>query len=136
MTLIPETLTVDCADWPTLVTFWSALLEYTDDPQNPNAPGDPEGLIIGPAGGPSLLFLPVPEPKTVKNRLHLDLTPVGATRDEEVDRAVGLGATVVDDRREPDGPGWVVLADPEGNEFCILRSAAERAEYTAAHAGD
>jgi hypothetical protein len=133
MTLVPEQLTIDCADWRPLVAFWSALLEYTDDPQNPNNPDDPEGLIIGPAGGPSLLFIPVPEPKTVKNRLHLDLTPVGVTRDEEVERAIGLGATVVDDRREPDGPGWVVLADPEGNEFCILRSAAERAAYAAAH---
>ena len=92
------------------------------------------GRIVGPAGGPSLLFIPVPEGKTVKNRLHLDLQPVGTTRDEEVERALGLGATVVDDRREPDGRGWVVMADPEDNEFCIERSAVEKAAYAAAHA--
>ena len=69
----------------------------------------------------------MPEPKTVKNRLHLDLVPVDRTRDEEVDRVLGLGAVLVDDCRRPDGTGWAVLADPEGNEFCVLRSEAERA---------
>ena len=126
MTLLAHTLTIDCVDWPGQVAFWSALLEYADDPLNPNEPGDPMGYVVGPAGGPGLQFIPVPERKTVKNRLHLDLQPVGGSRDEEVARAVGLGATVVDDRRTPDGAGWVVLADPEGNEFCIERSAAER----------
>lgn len=133
MTLIADNITIDCVDWPGQVAFWSALLEYADDPENPNSPDDPEGLIIGPAGGPSLLFIPVPEAKTVKNRLHLDLCPVGTTRDEEVERALGLGASVVDDRREPDGRGWVVMGDPEGNEFCIERSAAEKAAFRAAH---
>jgi predicted enzyme related to lactoylglutathione lyase len=68
----------------------------------------------------------VPEPKTVKNRVHLDLMPDDRTRDEEVERLLGIGATLVADHRRPDGAGWVVLADPEGNEFCIERSAAER----------
>jgi predicted enzyme related to lactoylglutathione lyase len=69
----------------------------------------------------------VPESKTVKNRVHLDLMPTDRTRDEEVERLLGIGATLVADHRRPDGLGWVVLADPEGNEFCIERSAAERA---------
>ena len=69
----------------------------------------------------------MPEPKTVKNRVHLDLMPTDRTRDEEVERLLGIGATLVADHRRPDGTGWVVLADPEGNEFCIERSAAERA---------
>ncbi len=60
-------------------------------------------------------------------RIHFDLEPTDRTREEEVARVVGLGATQLADRRNPDGSGWVVLADPEGNEFCILRSAAERA---------
>jgi predicted enzyme related to lactoylglutathione lyase len=68
----------------------------------------------------------VPEAKTAKNRMHLDLAPEDRTRDEEVQRVVGLGARVVEDHRNPDGSGWVWLADPEGNEFCIERSAAER----------
>jgi predicted enzyme related to lactoylglutathione lyase len=57
--------------------------------------------------------------------MHVCLQP-GQPRDREVDRLLGIGATMVDDRRQPDGRGWAVLADPEGNEFCVLRSAAER----------
>ena len=74
-----------------------------------------------------MLFIEVPEPKTVKNRLHLDLVPVDRPRDAEVARLTALGAILVTDHRRPDGTGWVTLADPEGNEFCVLRSAAERA---------
>jgi predicted enzyme related to lactoylglutathione lyase len=76
--------------------------------------------------GPEILFIQVPEGKAGKNRLHLDLQP-DIRRDEEVERLLGLGAALVDDQRRPDGTGWVVLADPEGNEFCVERSAAERA---------
>jgi hypothetical protein len=74
-----------------------------------------------------LLFIEVPEGKQVKNRLHLDLEPTDRTRDEEIERVLGLGASPVLDLRKDDGSGWLVLADPEGNEFCILRSQAERA---------
>jgi hypothetical protein len=59
--------------------------------------------------------------------MHLDLEPVERTRDEEVERLLRLGATLYDDQRRPDGMGWVVLTDPEGNEFCVVRSRAERA---------
>jgi predicted enzyme related to lactoylglutathione lyase len=62
----------------------------------------------------------VPDTKQVKNRVHLDLRPADRTRDEEVERVVGLGAKFLADFRRPDGGGWVTLADPEGNEFCIL----------------
>ncbi len=68
----------------------------------------------------------MPEAKTLKNRVHLDLQPEDRTRDEEVTRLLGLGARLVDDRRRPDGRGFAVLADPEGNEFCVEPSAAER----------
>jgi predicted enzyme related to lactoylglutathione lyase len=73
-----------------------------------------------------MLFIPVPEGKTAKNRLHLDLSPERATRDEMVERAVAAGATVIGDHRGEDGTGWVTLTDPEGNEFCIERGASER----------
>jgi hypothetical protein len=69
----------------------------------------------------------VPEAKASKNRVHLDLLPAEQTRDQEVARLLELGATMVADHRRPDGTGWVVLADPEGNEFCVERSASERA---------
>ena len=67
-----------------------------------------------------LLFERVPEPKTVKNRAHIDIRP-GLRRDEEVERLIGLGASLFADHRQPDGSGFVVLADPDGNEFCVER---------------
>ena len=78
-------------------------------------------------GAQRLLFIEVPDTKQVKNRVHLDLKPAAGTRDLELERLLELGSTMVADRRRPDGSGWIVLADPEGNEFCILRSDAERA---------
>jgi hypothetical protein len=109
------------------VEFWSRASDFVEDPDNPNAEGDPMGALVHPERHVKLLFIPVPEPKTVKNRVHLDVVPVDTTRDEEVDRLLGLGASLVADHRRPDGAGWVVLADPGGNEFCVERSARERA---------
>ena len=120
-------VTVDCADAWGLVQWWSQVTGWTEDPDDPNHPDDPVQQIVS-GQGAGLLFIPVPEPKTVKNRLHLDLRPTERTRDEEVSRVLGLGGTLVADLREPDGSGWAVLADPEGNEFCIVRSDAERGE--------
>ncbi|MCM3920817.1 hypothetical protein ND748_03880 [Frankia sp. AiPs1] len=80
----------------------------------------------GEGSGPGLLFLAVPEGKKLKNRLHLDLQPQDRARDEEVERLLGLGAKLVADFRKPDGTGWVVMIDIEGNEFCVERSQAER----------
>jgi len=127
MTAYIRNLTFDCADIEAQVRFWAAVTGYADDPDNPNQPGDPEMLIVPPGGGPGLLFVTVPEPKTAKNRIHFDLVPVGRTRDAEVERVLALGASLVEDHRRPDGTGWVTLADLEGNEFCVERSAAERA---------
>lgn len=67
-----------------------------------------------------LLFIRVPDRKQVKNRVHLDLRPVDVSREDEVERLVGLGATLHQDHRRPDGSGWITLKDPEGNEFCVL----------------
>jgi len=75
----------------------------------------------------------VPEGKTAKNRLHLDLEPTDCTRDEQVDQALTLGATVIGDFRKDDGSGWVTMADPEGNEFCIERSGSERVRQPTAY---
>ena len=121
---------IDCHDAYALSEWWKVVLDYVDLPDDPNEPGDEECLILSRDGTHRLLFIEVPEHKAVKNRLHLDLEPVQGTRDDELARLVDHGATQVADHRGKYGPGtgWVVLADPEGNEFCILRSAAERAE--------
>jgi hypothetical protein len=120
-------ITFDCADPYALAGFWSQVTGYGENPHNPNAPDDPEALLVAPDGGPGLLFVTVPEPKSVKNRVHLDVVPADRTRDEEVARLLTIGATLIADHRRPDGTGWALLADPEGNEFCVERSAAERA---------
>ena len=119
--------TFDCRNAYELSAFWANVLRFTDVPGDPNEPGHEECMIIDPDGGQRLLFIEVPEPKQVKNRVHLDLVPTDRTRDEEIERVLALGARPVDDLRRDDGTGWLGLADPEGNEFCILRSDAERA---------
>ncbi|MEU5051284.1 VOC family protein [Streptomyces sp. NPDC021096] len=127
MTSLVRNISFDCApphEPYALARFWSEVLGHPVDPEG--APGGDEVGLVTPEGQPDLLFLRVPEAKTLKNRVHLDLQPDGP-REAEVERVVALGATVVDDRRRPDGTGWVVLADPAGNEFCVERSAAERA---------
>jgi predicted enzyme related to lactoylglutathione lyase len=124
--MILRHVTVDCADPYELGTFWSSVTGWplADD----DDPGDPEVLVQAPSPDvPGLLFIRVPERKAVKNRLHIDWVPTERTRDAEVDRVLALGATLYEDHRRPDGTGWVTLQDPEGNEFCIERSAAERA---------
>jgi len=118
---------IDALDAYAQSLFWGRVLGFAEDPDDPNAPGHEECMIFSPDRAERLLFIEVPDRKKAKNRLHLDLEPVEGGRDAELARLVGLGAGVADDRRRPDGTGWVVLADPEGNEFCILRPEAERA---------
>jgi predicted enzyme related to lactoylglutathione lyase len=117
-------ITFDAHDPYELARFWSALTGYG---LRDAAPADDEVVLAtGHPGVPGLLFIRVPEGKTVKNRVHLDIQPPSGTRDAEVERLVGLGALVLEDHRTPDGLGWVVMSDPEGNEFCVERSAVER----------
>ncbi|MFI6295317.1 VOC family protein [Nonomuraea sp. NPDC050790] len=123
MVSMVQNVAIDCADAYRLACFWS---EVTGGPLHPeDRPGDHETQVLLP-GGPVLHFNQVPEKKTTKNRLHLCLRPE-TSRDEEVRRLTGLGAAWVADHRNADGSGWVVLADPEGNEFCVLRSESDRA---------
>jgi predicted enzyme related to lactoylglutathione lyase len=123
--MIPRHLTFDSANPYELAIFWSKVSGWPVSADD--APGDNEVLVEAPAPIPGMLFIGVPEPKTVKNRMHIDWEPTDRTRDEEVDRILALGATIHEDHRTPEGPGWVTLLDPEGNEFCIERSVAERA---------
>ncbi len=126
MVSVVQNVAIDCANAYELARFWS---EVTGCPMHPDVkPGDEETQVPLPQG-PMLYFNQVPEPKTVKNRFHLCLRPE-TSREAEVERLLGLGAIFVADRRNPDGTGWAVLADPEGNEFCVLRSDSERAATT------
>ncbi|KUN15904.1 glyoxalase [Streptomyces corchorusii] len=123
MVSVVQNVAIDCADAYELAEFWSRV---TGRPLHPEAkPGDRETQVPL-AEGPALYFNQVPEPKRTKNRIHLCLRPE-TSREQEVERLLGLGATLVADRRNPDGSGWAVLADLEGNEFCVLRSESDRA---------
>ena len=107
--------------------WWAELLGYHEDPEDPNLPGHEECMISSTDGSHRILFIDVPDAKQARNRVHLDLQAVDRPRDEELERVLALGATLVEDRRNPDGTDQPVLADPEGNEFCVLRSDEERA---------
>jgi catechol 2,3-dioxygenase-like lactoylglutathione lyase family enzyme len=122
-------VTVDSRDAHAQSVFWAQVLGFSEDPEDPNEAGDEECMISSPDGSQRLLFIEVPDAKSVKNRLHLDLRPVEGRRDEELAELLDLGARVVADRRKADGSGWVVLADPEGTEFCILRGDDELVEH-------
>ena len=113
MSLRFSEICVDAHDTAALARWWSQALGWTLQP----ADDDGEWLLSPPAGaGPDWLFMPVSEDKAAKNRIHFDFTP--DDQRAEVDRLIALGACHVDI-----GQGeqtWVVLADPEGNEFCVL----------------
>ncbi|GGS51457.1 glyoxalase [Planobispora rosea] len=110
----------DCENPYELAGFWSAALghpQHEDD-----RPDDDEcEVVVPPEVGYSMLFQRVSGKKSAKNRIHLDLVPTDRSREEEVERLLKLGATMLEDHRREDGTGWVVLADPEGNEFCVER---------------
>jgi hypothetical protein len=95
---------------------------------------DSEDSAVGNLGEglPRLYFVRVPEGKAIKNRVHLDVMPDDRTQDEEIARLSELGATIVSDRRPEFG--WVILADPEGNEFCVEISGGELESAQAATA--
>ncbi len=113
---------LDARDPRAQAAWWAQVLDdFVPDGEDD---ADEAGLH-GPAGR-DLIFLRVPEEKTIKNRMHMCLRPVDRNRDEEVERLLHLGATVVDDLRTEDS-GWAVLADPEGNEFCVLTTPADEA---------
>jgi predicted enzyme related to lactoylglutathione lyase len=113
-------LAIDCRDHHLVGTFWSQVLGY-EVTETSDGPEDYYVQLTGPPGaGPTILAIRVPEEKTTKNRLHIDVNATDRDQDAEVERILALGATRVDI-----GQGeqtWVVLADPEGNEFCVLRS--------------
>ncbi|MGH3385979.1 MAG: VOC family protein [Nocardioidaceae bacterium] len=117
-------LAIDCADPHGLARFWCSVLGYevqdeTDGTITIGSPLVPEGKNrVGPVP-PTMTFALVPEGKTAKNRLHLDVNPTDRDQADEVRRLLDLGARPADVGQTGE-ESWVCLADPEGNEFCVL----------------
>jgi hypothetical protein len=113
-------IAIDALEPRLVADFWAAVLGWRILEESA------DGISIAPADAiwPTIDVLPVPEHKTVKNRLHLDLRADGSTAEEEVDRLLALGARHVDVGQESDAT-WTVLADPEGNEFCVLSRSVQ-----------
>ena len=125
-------ISLDCHDPDRLAEFWTAALDWVVLHREP-------GLVeIGPARradaelldavrsgpvAPTIFLAQVPEEKAAKNRVHFDVSPVDCSQEEEVERILALGATRADIGQTGE-ESWTVLADPEGNEFCVLRSLA------------
>jgi hypothetical protein len=123
MTLRIQCMVVDCVDPGVVAGFWEAALDWRRTYETA------EQIVLEPPAGsaedgvaPDLLFVPVSDPTPGKNRLHLDLRP--EDQDSEVRRLVALGAERASVGQDPD-VSWVVLADPEGNEFCVLRALGD-----------
>ncbi len=109
-------IVIDTHDLPTLARFWAQVLGWRILSEQERE------VVIGPdvTASIGICFMPVTDKKTVKNRLHLDLTPDADDRDTEIERILALGAHTVD-IGQTGAESWTVLADPEGNEFCVLR---------------
>jgi hypothetical protein len=115
-------LVIDCHDHRRSGEFWAAVLGYevTDISDGPD---DQFVQLAGPPGWPTVLVVRTPDEKVIKNRLHIDVNATDRDQAAEVERILALGAT-----RADIGQGdvsWVVLADPDGNEFCVLASTVE-----------
>ncbi|MGR6918795.1 VOC family protein [[Actinomadura] parvosata] len=121
-------MTIDCHDPETVAAFWCEVLDFKVIDRNEGkveiCSWEPTiEQVLTRQMPPTLQFIQVPEGKTVKNRLHLDVSPIDGSRDDEVTRLLGLGAIKRDVGQGPDR-SWVVMADSEGNEFCVVRTLA------------
>jgi len=116
------------ARWWARVLNWQIIYEADDEVVIVPRHVTEESLRTTPWDqvGPGLIFVPVPEGKTVKNRLHMDLAPqLDDDQGAMVDSLIATGATRVDVGQDENEVSWVVLADPEGNEFCVLSARAQ-----------
>ncbi|MGH8980681.1 MAG: VOC family protein [Acidimicrobiales bacterium] len=119
MSIAVRSITFDCEDPYRLAQWWCKV--FSVEPSPTDFPGDPVALCTLGEDRARLLFERVPEAKATKNRVHIDIQ-AGERREEEIARLVALGAAFLADHRD-EGTGWVVLADPEGNEFCLETGA-------------
>ena len=119
MALALHHIVIDAHDLPGPDRFWAQVLGWRvlSEREREVVIGPSEDALVG------ICFMPSPDPKVVKNRLHLDLTTGADDREAEIERLRGLGATPVD-VGQTGSESWIVLADPEGNEFCVVRPKA------------
>jgi hypothetical protein len=119
--LVPSSLRdicFDCADQHRVARFWAEVLGYTLRPPEPEDMAEGSVALDPPQGGPRFWFNKVPEPKVVKNRVHVDINMPDAA---EMGRLQRLGARPLREIRGEDGTlWWTIMADPEGNEFCAF----------------
>jgi hypothetical protein len=114
-------IVIDSSEPAELARWWARVLDWQVVDRDEgyswiSRSGQPEDDLL-------LVFVPVPEPKSIKNRIHLDLNPTGVDQEQELERLLALGATRAD-VGQGDVP-WIVLADPQGNEFCLLSSRVD-----------
>jgi hypothetical protein len=114
-------LVIDCRDPERVAQFWGAVLGYDITDRGPEGEIEISG---GAPGAPTLVFVRVPEGKTLKNRIHIDVNPTETDQSNELRRLIRLGARRVDVGQGTD-VSWIVLADVEDNEFCLLRRRVE-----------
>jgi hypothetical protein len=117
-------LVIDCAEPERLAAFWSDVLGYVELGRE-----DDGSIEIGPPGGglqPTLILSPSSDPRTGKLRLHLDVNPTDRDQEAELERLLALGARPAD-VGQTGAETWHVLTDPEGNEFCLLRTRLDPA---------
>lgn len=128
MGVVISQLCIDSVDPASLAAWWADVLGWQVEADDP----DEIWVSETPESAQGLLFLRVPEDKVIKNRLHLDIRPAdGSNQDAELERLLAMGATPVDVGQGD--ASWHVLADPQGNEFCLLHSTpAELAAQAAA----
>ena len=131
MSVFVSHTSIDCHDAYALSGWWREVLAYEMDAEDPNLPGDDECAIHDPDTGHTLLFLEVPDQELPAKRIHFDVRPRERPQAEEIAWLLDRGATEVADHRGTFGPGsgWMTLADPEGNQFCVLLSEPERAAW-------
>ena len=116
MASVVKEIVFDCADASAVARFWGDALGWT-----PNKEGEFWWMSETGVPGPelALVFQSVPEPKSTKNRVHIDVCPSGLDQADEVERLIGLGASRAD-VGQGDDSGFIVMSDIEGNEFCVL----------------
>lgn len=119
-----DAINITARDHAALGAFWKSVFDLAEDPDDPNLPGDPVTVLLTQPVTIRFIFQPAEDGEKWAPRIHFDVNPTDRSREDEVDRLVELGATVVVDRTRPDGGGWITLRDADGYELCVQRQVS------------